>query len=258
MNMVAEMLLTEPAPVAVWAVLLVLSAPALVLLSSPAAMRHPRRAVRRWVAVLREHGELRRRRAAEAVQVTRFAAEVRVAADRAASSVPRWQQRWEQTQEELDAAWQAWLDADTRLGAALAAAAWGTPGSVRTCAEYAARERYLHRTVAAAAERGALPVAAVADAVAGRSGWDARLHPAEQDVMIARASAAWLRQRYQRALAAERAAWQDVEQADRASAGLHREAQLAAAEAARLRRFLPDPHRAPIFASSGRVPAPAM
>ena len=102
----------------------------MLLLGSPEAMREPRQAARDWVAALRGHSEQRRRLAAEAVQATRFAEEVRVAADRAASV-----QRWEQAEDELSGAWQAWLDADERLRTALAAAAWGTAGSVRTCAE---------------------------------------------------------------------------------------------------------------------------
>jgi hypothetical protein len=248
MNMVAEMLLTEPAPAAIWAILMLLTIPALLLLGSPTGTRHPRRAAQEWVAVLRGRGERRRRQAAEAAQAARFAAEIRVAADQAAASAQRWQQLWERSEDDLNAASQAWLDADARLRTALAAAAWGTPWSVRTCEEYAARERYLHRTVAAAADRGELPAAAVADALAGRHGWDARLHPAEQDLVIARASSAWLRQRYEQAAAAERAAWHDAERAHRASDSLRHEAQTAEAQTAQLSEFLPNP---------GRTPAPA-
>ena len=154
MNVVAEMLLTQPAPAAIWTLLLVLAFPAVLLLGSPQAMREPRQAARDWVAMLRERGEQRRQQAAEAVQAARFAEEIRVAADRAIASVQRWQQRWEQTENDLNTAWQAWLDADARLRTALAAAGWGTPGSARTCAEYGAREQYLHRRVAAGVERG--------------------------------------------------------------------------------------------------------
>ena len=258
MNVVAEMLLTEPAPMAIWAMLILLAFPALLLLSSPAGLRHPRRAAHEMVAVLREHGRQRRRRADEAAEATQYADEIRVAADRAAAGAQRWQELWEQSELNLTAAWQAWLDADARLRAKLAAAAWGTPWSVRTCDEYAARERFLHRTVAEAAQRGELPAAAVADALAGRNGWDARLHAVEQDLVVARASVAWLRQRYEQAQVAERAVWHDAELARRAASSLRAEAQLAAGHAAELGDVLPE--RAGAVAAPGRrqVAVPAV
>ena len=195
MNIVADMLLTEPAPAAIWATLMLLAFPAMLVLASPTAMRHPRRAAHEILAGWRELGEHRRRRADEAADAARYADEVRVAADRAASGAQRWQELWQQSEDDLSTAWQAWLDADARLRSALAAAAWGTPWSVRTCEEYALRERFLHQAVSAAAARGDLPAAAVADALAGRNGWDARLHPVEQELVIARTTVTWLRQR---------------------------------------------------------------
>ena len=258
MNVVADMLLTEPAPMAIWAVLILVTFPALLLLSSPAGLRDPRRAAQEMVAVLREHGDKRRRQADEAQQAAQYADEVRVAAERAVTGAGRWQQLWEQSEQDLTAAWQAWLDADARLRARLVAAAWGVPWSVRTCAEYAAREQFLHLAVAAAVERGELPAAAVGDALAGRNGWDARLHPVEQELVIARASVAWLRRRYEQAQSAERAAWHDAELARRAASSLRAEAQTAATRAAELTDFLPA--RARTVAATGRrqVAVPAL
>jgi hypothetical protein len=229
MNVVAEMLLNEPAPAVIWAMLTLLTFPALLLLGSPAGVHNPGQAVRDMVAVFREHGEQRRRQAEEAARATRYAEEVRVAADRAATSSERWQGRWQQASDDLDTAWRTWLDADARLRAGVAAAAWGAPWSVRTCQEYAAREQFLHRAVTAAAARGDLPADAVADALAGRNGWDARLHPVEQELVIDRAAAVWLRQRYERAAVAERAAWHDAELARRSSDSLRHEVRVTAA-----------------------------
>ncbi|MFI7600233.1 hypothetical protein [Actinoplanes sp. NPDC049681] len=227
MNVVADMLLT-PAPAVIWATLMVLTLPALLLLGSPAGMRHPRQAARELVTAVRGHREHlraeRSRQAAEAARAQRYAEEVRVAADRAAATAERWQEVWQRSTEEVDAAWQAWLDADARLRRAVAAAAWGSPAPVPTCDEYAARERFLHRAVVAAADRGDLPAVAVADALAGRNGWDPRLHPVDQELVIARAAVAWLRQRCQRAVVAERAAWHDAELARRTRDSLLREA----------------------------------
>jgi hypothetical protein len=229
MNLVAEMLLAEPALPAIWATLMLLTFPALLLLGSPHALRHPLRAAREAVTALRGNGERDLRLAVEVAHAARLADEVRVAADQATASADRWQERWQESADEMNAAWQAWLDADTKLRHVRSAAAWGTPWSVQTCAEYASRERFLHRSVADAAARGDLPTAAVADALAGRNGWDARLHPMEQELVIARTSAAWLRQRYEQTAAAELAARHDADLARRTRDSLRFEATAAAA-----------------------------
>ena len=228
MNIVAEMLLTNPAPAAIWATLMLLTIPALLLLGSPIGLHDPLRAARAWLTALRRRDERRQEHLAEAARAVTYAEEIGVAADRAEAGAQRWQQRWEHSEDELTAAWQAWLDADARLRTALAAAGWGTPGTARTCEEYAVRERYLHRSLMQAVGRGEVPATVMADARAGRNGWDARLHPAEQDLVIARASAGWLRRRYEQAVAAEQAARHDAERAHRAARSLRREAGLAA------------------------------
>jgi len=233
MNVVAETLLTTPAPAAIWATLWILTLPAILLLANPQAMRNP-------VQALRSHfGEKRRLATLEALAATRFAEEVRVAADRATLAAERWQERWEQASDEVTAAWEAWLDADARLRVRRSAAAFGTPWSAQTPSEYAARERFLHRVVRAAAGNGWLPAAAVADALAGRGGWDARLHPLEQELVVSRAVAGHLRDRYERAVAAEQTARHDATLARRTSDSLHRESWTAADRAAALRRLLP-------------------
>ncbi|MGW4948507.1 hypothetical protein ACWEOZ_43745 [Actinoplanes sp. NPDC004185] len=253
MNVIAEMLLTEPAPAAIWATLMLLTFPALLLLGSPTAARHPRRAAREWVAALRRRDEEHQAHAAEAAQAARCAEEIRAAADHAVTSAQRWQRLWEQSEDEMNATWPAWLDADARLRKALTAAAWGTPPTARTCEEYAARERYLHRTVSAATDRGELPAEALAD----WPGWDARLHPAVQDVVIARASAAWLRQRYEQAVAAERTARHDAERARRAVGSLRHEAHVAAVRATELNGLRPAPRRTRAAAGHGPEAVPA-
>lgn len=242
MNVVAEMLLTQPAPMAIWATLMLLTFPALLLLGSPEAMARPRRSAQEFVAALRGRGEEIRRRAAEAARAEQYAAEVRVAADRAEAGTRRWQELWEQSETDVHEAYRSWLDADARLRTATAAAAWGSSWSLRTPEEYAIRERFLHREVAAAVSRGDLPAEATADALAGRGGWDARLHPADQQLVIDRASAAWLRRRYDLAVAAERQSWHDVEMARRAGASLRRESRTATEHAASLSLAVPRGH----------------
>ncbi|GAB2604318.1 hypothetical protein Aab01nite_77960 [Paractinoplanes abujensis] len=226
MNVVAEMLLNDPAPAAIWATLIVLTFPALLVLGSPEAMRHPGRMLRDVLTALRRHPAPSPSTCSPA-----WASEVRVAADRAAVAAQRWRDLWEQAETTMAAAYDAWLEADARLRTVTVAARWGTPWSAPTCAEYASRERFLHQAVAAACARGDLPAEALTDAQAGRNGWDARLHPVDQELVIAKAAAAYRRHCYDQAATAERTAWHDADLARRASSSLQHEAELATAPA---------------------------
>ncbi|BAL86210.1 hypothetical protein AMIS_9900 [Actinoplanes missouriensis 431] len=245
MNILADMLLTEPAPMAIWATLMLLTLPALVVLASPHNVRNPGRALIDTVGFLRRRAERRDaerlRRIEEAVQAARYADEVGVAAEQAGYAAQRWQGHWEAAGERVDAAWQAWRAADARWARSRATAAFGTPYTPKTPMEYAYRERFLHRAVQAAAVRGELPVAAVADALHGRNGWDARLHPAVQETVVLQASAAHLRRVHERAVEAERMAWQDSLRAGRNRDSLAREAAVATAHAEAVRHLIPLP-----------------
>lgn len=238
MNPVAEMLLNEPAPAAIWATLMLLCLPALILLSSPHDLRHPRLTLLHAVGTVRRRGELRRRRRAEAIETIRYADEMRVASGQAVLAAERWQQRHEQAEEQAAAAWQAWQEADSEVTRLRAAAAFANPWTAPTPAEYADRERYLHRAVRTAAARGDLPATAVADALAGQ-GWDARLHPFDQDVALARATVAHRRECYRRAAGAAVTAAHDAYLAVRSRDSLRREYVAAAVRAAEAHRLVP-------------------
>src|SRR4051812_46997592 len=108
MNVVAEMLLNEPAPLAIWAALILLTLPALLVLGSPHGVRSPGRALADLVHVLRERGEHRRRQSDEAVQAARYAEELRSAANRAVDAAQRWQEHAEQAEQRREDAWRAW------------------------------------------------------------------------------------------------------------------------------------------------------
>ena len=242
MNIVAEMLLTEPAPMAIWAILMLLTMPALVVLASPHNVRHPGRALIDTVGFLRRRAELRdeqrRQRAEAAAQDVRYAEEVRVAADQAGHAVRRWQEHWEAAGDRVGATFQAWQAADARWARSRSTAAFGTPSTTRNPAEYAYRERFLHMAVGAAVERGELPAGAVADALAGRDGWQPWLHPAEQEIVVQRAGARHLERLYRQAVLAERVAWHDVQLARRSWDSLQREAAAAEVQAATVRHLL--------------------
>ncbi|GIF15832.1 hypothetical protein [Actinoplanes teichomyceticus] len=240
MNVVSQMLLADPvAPVAIWLVLVLVSLPALLLLASPQALRHPRLAALETLGVARRYRHDRERARRRAAETVRYADEVRVAAARAHEAAGRWQRRWEQAEERCDSAWQAWQQAEQRVGRARAAAAFGVPGAARTAADYAARERHLHRAVRAAVERGDLPAAALTAAVAGRDGWDPRLHPVQQELVLLRAVAAHRHRLFRQAAVAERTAWHDAQLAAATRDSLRREAALAHARADAVRHDLP-------------------
>ncbi|GLW30774.1 hypothetical protein [Actinoplanes regularis] len=318
MSMVAEMLLHEPAPVAIWGALWLATIPAVLVLASPASVHNLGRAlidacafligrpadglfaasagdetlayaafgaefpagfpaedepfgnavpdaadpISADVAAVSERvsapmgpvagsapgrffrraakrREERLRREIEAVRGVRYAEEVRVAADQAGYVADRWQEHWEAAGVRVDATFRAWQAADSRMRRSRAAVVFGTPATGQSPAEYADRERFLHLAVRAAAERGELPTSAVADALTGRGGWDARLHPVDQELVIQSAAAAHLEAVWKQALEAEKLAWRDAQVARRDWQRLCQEAILASAYATAVRHLLP-------------------
>ncbi|AEV82115.1 nucleoporin [Actinoplanes sp. SE50] len=197
--------------------------------------------------------EERLRRETEAVRSVRYAEEVRVAAEQAGYAADRWQEHWEATAARVDAAFRAWQAADARLQRSRTAIAYGTPATEQSPAEYVDRERFLHLAVRAAAERGELPTSAVADALTGRGGWDARLHPVDQELVIQRAAATHLEAVWKRAAAAEKLAWRDAQTARRNWQSLCQETILAAAHATAVHHLLPTE---PIIIPATTHPAP--
>jgi hypothetical protein len=237
MNVVAEMLLREPAPVAIWGALMLLALPALVLLASPVGLSRPRLAFLHTARTLGRLRAQRQVRLREAEGIVRYAGEVRAAAERAEHGAQRWLEHWETAEQRVKQLWLDRQDVQDRLERLRGAAAFRNPYTVPSPAEYAARERWLHRAVAAAAERGELPASAVADALAGR-GWDARLHPFDQDLAVLRAAVIHLRAEYHRAVASEESAWHDTQLARRTADDLRREAATATVHAASAQELL--------------------
>ncbi|GIF12825.1 hypothetical protein Ate01nite_28570 [Actinoplanes teichomyceticus] len=166
------------------------------MLASPEGVRRPGQALRQAADALRRYREQRDHDRQRAAGVVRYADELAAAAGHAATTAQRWHEHRQQAQQSLDATWAAWQDADMRLARARAAAAFPVPQVTAGPAQDIDRERVLRRTVPAAARRGELPIAAVADALAGRNGWNPRLHPAEQELHVRRAAAAYLARRY--------------------------------------------------------------
>lgn len=154
----------------------------------------------------------------------RYAAEVAVAAERATTTARRRRAEWLAAQEEAEQAWQAYEAAEADVRRLAAAAALPLPRTARTPAEYADRERFLHRTALDAYWRRELSVEQLSDVFAHRNGWDPRRHPVEQELVLRRAVRDNLLARQQAAREREQAAWRAAELAATASRSLRDEA----------------------------------
>jgi hypothetical protein len=171
----------------------------------------------------------------------RFAEELATAAARAGVTADKRQAEWENARRAVDAAWTAYEEAESAARRAIRAAAFPTPETPLTPAEYADRERYLHRAAQAAHARGELDTDQLIDALSHRNGFDPRLHPFEQDALLRRCTRDRLLRVYQEAAEAERTAWREADLARAGKRSLDREAAVAA------RNVLPQPQ--PVDAS---------
>ncbi|MEV4823774.1 hypothetical protein [Micromonospora sp. NPDC049274] len=158
---------------------------------------------------------------------SRYAQEIAVAAERATTTAQRRRAEWVAAQETVEAAWQALEAAETGVRRLGAAAAMPLPHTARTPAEYADRERYLHRAALDAYWRRELSVEQLSDVFAHRDGWDPRLHPVEQELVLQRAIRDNLAARHVVAQEREQAAWRAAELAVAAARSLREEAHAA-------------------------------
>jgi hypothetical protein len=157
---------------------------------------------------------------------SRYAAEIVVAADRAAATAARCRADWEQSLADVDAAWAAYEAADSDARRVTAACAFPTVTRRRRPGENADRERYLHRAATAACRRHEISIRQLNEALAHR-GWNPRLHPVAQEAALRQAARDHRFAAYRAATAREREAWQIAERAAAAVCSLREEAQLA-------------------------------
>jgi len=174
----------------------------------------------------------RQRHAEHSRELIRYAQEVSVAAGRAATMAERRREEWLAAQEQLEEAWQAYEASEADARRLSRAAALPTPAAPKTPAEYAYRERFLHRAAMAACSRKQLSALDLSDALAHREGWDPRRHPADQEVVLRRAVRDCMWASYRSAANRERAAWRSADVANEAKTSLREEARLATARAA--------------------------
>lgn len=233
MNTVLHTLMLDvPKAVAIWLTLIAIAMVALGAMLGPdgwSRIRHgvPNRKPRKRV-----------RLAAQARDLSRYAEEVAVAAERAAATAHCRREEWLAAQCAAEEAWRASDTADAAARRLAGAAALPVPRTPRTPAEYADREHYLHRAVMAACTRNELSIWQLSDALAHRNGWDPRRHPVEQEVALRRVVRDRLAAAHAAAAEQERAAWHAAEAAAVAARSLQGEAIAAAWRPRRVRPWL--------------------
>ncbi|MET8120411.1 hypothetical protein [Micromonospora sp. NPDC005189] len=165
--------------------------------------------------------------AQEEREQSRYAQVVAVAAERATTTAQRRRAEWVAAQETVEAAWQAYEAAEAAVRRLGAAAAMPLPHTAQTPAEYVDRERYLHRAALDAYWRRELSVEQLSDVFAHRDGWDPRLHPVEQELVLQRAIRENLAAKHTAAREQEQVAWRAAELAVAAARSLREEAHAA-------------------------------
>jgi hypothetical protein len=235
-----QFLIEVPQAAAIWSALLLLALTVLTVLVARPERERP---------AVEEAPTSRELAAAEAADLRRYAEEVAVAAAGAVHTARRRRADWLAAQEAAERAWARYDEADQAARRFAGAGSLPTPCTPQTPAEYAARERYLHRAAMAAHWRGDLSMRQLSDVFAHRRGWDPRRHPVEQEALLSRAIRDGKLVEHQAAAERERSAWRDAELAAEAARTLAEEAYAAAA---RLR-----PARVPVRSTATAAARPA-
>ncbi len=189
--------------------------------------------------------------------LSRYAAEVAVAASRAAVTAERRRQEWRAVHNAQDAAWRAYEAADRAARRLILAAAFPIPEEddpAVSAEEARRRERYLLRAATSAYHRGELTIEELSAAMTHHNGWDPRLHPFEQDLILSCAGRSRLLRTYQAVSEIERIAWHQAEMAAVAQRSLNEEAFAAAMRAHRAQHPVPaGSRRRPVTRGQGRT-----
>jgi hypothetical protein len=224
MNLAAHVLVSNGAQLAgIWLVLIGLAVASLLALNAEPHQGVVVRAAQALSDYLDDRRDERLRRA----EAARYAREIVVAAEAATVTVQRRREQWHEAQQQQDDAWAACQDADERVATARRGAAFDSYALAYLPVHFVVRERYLRTAATAAHRRGELSGPQLVDALVHRNGWDATLHPASQDVVLARLGREHRRLAYQRTVAAERTAWHEAEIAVVAARTLRHEAAIA-------------------------------
>lgn len=220
----------------IWLVLIVFGLLALGAMAVPRGVRRPGQ-LGAWLASFgRQKQAAAERRLGQAQEAARYASEIAVAVAGAAATAERRRAECRRAQEKVERAWRAHRAADAALDRQRRAAAYGPATDAATDEE---RAQALRRAAKAAYRRGDLSDTQLLDALTGRNGWNPRLHPAEQELVLARAAVRHRFAEYQAALDDEDECWRAADIATAAVRSLRREAGSAGAQAEAAFRALP-------------------
>jgi hypothetical protein len=139
-----------------------------------------------------------------------YAGEISVATHRAAATARRHRTEWITAQDELDAAWTAFDEADRAARATHKAGAFPLMSRRRKPGENVDRERYLHHAASEACRHREISIKQLNEIFAHR-GWNPRLHPVFQEGALRNAIRDHRLAHYRQALANERKAWHAAE-----------------------------------------------
>ncbi|GAA2916305.1 hypothetical protein Acy02nite_39240 [Actinoplanes cyaneus] len=194
-----------PQAVAIWLIIVLLLAVAAATVSIPRVLTEP---------------------TPDAAARQRYAEEVAVAAEQAAETARRRRTEWESAQAAVDEAWTAYEKADRACNRIASAGAFPLMSRRRKPGENVDRQRYLHRAASELCRAQDLSIDMLNDVFAHR-GWNPRLHPVQQEAVLAQAARAHRLAGWTEAVERERAAWRSMEAAGEALAGLRAEAMAA-------------------------------
>ncbi|MFC7534686.1 hypothetical protein [Actinoplanes sp. GCM10030250] len=166
----------------------------------------------------------------------RYATELETAARAAAATAGRRRAEWMAAQEDVEAAWTAYEEADELARRISAATAFPLMSRRRKPGDNVDRQRYLHRAASELCRTHDLSIAQLNDVFAHR-GWNPRLHPVQQEPVLRNAVREFRLEAYRKAVEREQAAWRGAEAAAETVRDLRAEAA-----AARLR----DPATEPV------------
>ncbi|MEV4411429.1 hypothetical protein [Catellatospora sp. NPDC049609] len=235
MNVVLDIFVRDlPSALLAWSVLALLAVASIGVLAAYTRQSEPQ-APAPAPELLQRQQELL---TAHAQTLVRKAREATAAAERAAAAARRRREEWLAAQEVAERAWQNYDEADSQARRVLTASALPLPRTPQTPAEYAFRERYLHRSAMSACSHNRLSALELSDALAHREGWDPRRHPIEQEAMLSKMARASLRTAYRRASETEKQAWLATEAATAAAQSLRAAAHTAQMRARRATRRL--------------------
>jgi hypothetical protein len=231
MNVSAIFFQDLPRALGIWSLLLLVAVGIFAILIAP-----PRKPKAAMVSPVQGPALKRTRLTAEAQDLSRHATRLNAIAEQAEQIAGKRRSDWLSALAQSDQTWQAFSTGEAEARRLLSTLALPEPLTPKTPAEYAEREKYLHRSAMRACSHRELSALELSDALAHRNGWDPTLHPLEQEVALRKRVRDSLFTAHQIALGKEAKAWDSAQLAATAARNLRQEAFRAASQAQEIRQ----------------------